>query len=195
MAKGDYVTARSKYQESLAICHRCGSTRDMAWTLTNLADVAREESQFNEAEQLYSRSLGLFRQIDDQGGIANSMADLGNLAGLRQQYVMAAQLYQESLVIFGDLGDRPGIARVLEGFAVMASARGHYEAALRLAGVVRSVRDSLGLQRSRAQRCRVDASIAKSRTALGNEAERIWLEGQRTPLEQAITYALTSATV
>ncbi len=193
MAKGDYAGARSNYQESLAICRELRSARDTAWTLTNLGDVAREESHFEEAEHLYAQSLGLFQRVDDQAGMANCMADLANLAFLNTRFTSAAQLFQESLVIFGDLGDRRGIARVLEGFAIMASARGDHEAALRLAGAVKSVRESLGLQRSKAQRSRVDASIREARSALGSRAETVWAEGERTSLEKAIEYALSRA--
>lgn len=193
MAKGDYATARENYQGSLTICRRLRSARDMAWTLSNLGDVARELAQFTEADALYSQSLGLFREINDPAGLANCMSDLGNLAVLREQYPIAAQLYQESMVIFGDLGDKRGIARVLEGFATISSARGRAESALRLAGAATAVRNSLGLQRSRVQRLRLDASIAAARTAIGDQANRVWSEGERMPVEKAIAYALASA--
>jgi predicted ATPase/Tfp pilus assembly protein PilF len=193
MATGDYATARSNYQESLGICRRLGSTCDIAWTLSNLGDVAREESHLDGAEVLYSQALVLFRQINDRAGLANCMSDLGNIAVLRQQYLTAAQLYQESLVVFGDIGDRRGIALVLAGFANMASAGGRPEAALRLAGAVNAVRNSLGLQQSQAQRLRLDESIAAARASLGGRAQDVWTEGERMPLEKTIAYALGNA--
>ena len=195
MAQGDQAAARSRYLESLAICRRVRASRDLAWTLTNLADVAREESELDDAERLYAQGLGMFRQIGEQPGVASCLADLGNVALLRGQYMTAAQFYQESLVIFGDLGDRRGIARVLEGFAIMASACERHETALRLAAAVRSERSRLGLQRSRAQRLRVDAIIAAARAALRNRADEIWAEGERMRLDCAIEYALTTATL
>jgi hypothetical protein len=165
----------------------------LAWTLTNLADVAREKFHIEEADRLYAQALGLFRQLGDQPGLASCMADLGTIALLREKYMEGAQLYQEGLVIVGDLGDRRGIARVLEGFAAMASARGRHETALWLAAAIQSERNRLGLQRSRAQHARVDAIITTARAALCNRANEIWAEGDRTSLEGTIKYALKTA--
>jgi predicted ATPase/predicted Ser/Thr protein kinase len=194
MAQGDHAAARSRHLESLAICGRVGAAGDFAWTLTNLADVAREAGQLDNAEDLYAQAFSVFRQIGDQPGSANCMTDLGNVAVSRGEFMAAAQLYQEALVIFGDLGDRRGIGRVLEGLACMASARGRHEIALRLQAAVRSERNRLGLQPSRAQRSQVDAITAAARAAVNDRADEIWAEGERMHIDAAIEYALKTVT-
>jgi hypothetical protein len=153
--------------------------------------VALARSGLVEAEKLYFESFASFREINDQAGMASSMSDLGNLAVLRGEFLFAAQLYQESAVLYGELGDKRGIAKVLEGFADMASVRGHAEDALRIAGAAAAVRRNLGVQRPRTPR--LDCGLAAARAALGENAQRLWKEGERMSVEQALEYALTGA--
>ncbi len=55
---------------------------------------------------------------------------------------------------------------------------------------VSTVRNNLGLQQSREQRFRLDASVAAARALLGSDAQSVWTAGERMPVEKAISYAL-----
>jgi predicted ATPase/serine/threonine protein kinase len=194
-AQGDYATARLLHEESLMIFRELGDSRGMAWSLNHLGDVARDELDYAPARSRYEESLAMFSELGDQPGIASSLADLGNLARDQGDYSSARPLYEESLVIFGELGDGRGIARVLEGLAGLAAARAQPDRALRLAGAVAALRESLGAPLPPIELARLERSLEPAWQSVAKLAgSAIWREGRAILLEEAINYALRPET-
>jgi predicted ATPase/class 3 adenylate cyclase/DNA-binding CsgD family transcriptional regulator len=82
---------------------------------------------------------------------------------------------------------------VLDALEDVASAAGDLEShaeAIRLFAGVESARPELGLVRWSVDQAGFDADVARSRSALGDEAfEAAWSEGHGTPLDELVAYA------
>jgi non-specific serine/threonine protein kinase len=90
---GDDATARSAYEESLAIAERTGDTRRQYYVLFNLAFVAQHEGDHQEAIRLLLRSLALCQEIGVQTDVAQELlAFAGSLGALGEQ-MKAAHLF------------------------------------------------------------------------------------------------------
>ncbi|MFL5732491.1 MAG: tetratricopeptide repeat protein, partial [Chloroflexia bacterium] len=78
--QGDYATARSMYEESLAISRELGDKRGIAVSLGNLGNVAYGQGDYAIAHSLYEGSLALMRELGVSWGIGWILAGLGGVA-------------------------------------------------------------------------------------------------------------------
>src|SRR4029453_18379222 len=75
--QGDYETARSLHEESLAIRRQLGDRRGIAASLHNLGLVAHRQGDHAAARSLYEESLTTHRELGNQWGIAAPLAAPG----------------------------------------------------------------------------------------------------------------------
>jgi DNA-binding CsgD family transcriptional regulator len=90
---GDDVTARSAYEESLAIAERTGDTRRQYYALFNLAFVAQHEGDHQEAIRLLLRSLALCLEIGVQTDVAQELLAFAGSLGALGEPGRAARLF------------------------------------------------------------------------------------------------------
>jgi predicted ATPase/class 3 adenylate cyclase len=107
---GDYATARTRFEESLALWRDLGNQQGIATSLNDLGWVASSQGDFAAAHSLSQESLVLWREIGNQQGIATSLHNLGFVAHGQGEYAAARALHQESLALRQELGDKRGIA-------------------------------------------------------------------------------------
>ena len=142
--QGDYATARSLFEESLAIRQELGDKRGIASSLNNLGVVAYGQSDYEAARSLFEESLAIIRELGDRRRIAYSLGNLGNVAVDQGDYATARQHFQESLVILRELGDRGGIALSLGNLGSVALDQGDYAAARSLHQESLAIKRELG---------------------------------------------------
>ena len=82
--RGDAATARERYAASLALRERAGDRPAVGALLSNLALVAENEGEYDEAERLGRQALAVRTEVRDLWGVAVSENNLGMLALLRQ---------------------------------------------------------------------------------------------------------------
>lgn len=122
--QGDYSTARSLHEESLAIMREIGDKRGIAYSLHNLGVVALEYGDYSTTRSLHEESLAIRREIVDKGGIAASLNSLGNLAAEQGDNATARSLHEESLAIRREIGDKGGISASRINLGIVAAEQG-----------------------------------------------------------------------
>ncbi len=118
--QGDHATARSRYEESLAIFRELGDQRSIAVGLNNLGLVLHDQGDYAAACALHEESLAIRRELGDRHGMAYSLGNLGLVAHNQGDYAAARALYEECLAILWELGDRRHIAAALSNLANVA---------------------------------------------------------------------------
>ncbi len=151
--QGDYTSAGSLAEESLAITRELGEKRGIASSLNNLGLVAWTQGDYVAANAFYQESLAIRRELGDKQGIASSLNNLGLVASAQGDYAAANALYQESLAIRRELGDKQGIASSLNNLGLVASAQGDYAAANEL------YQESLAILREQGDKLRIAYSL------------------------------------
>ena len=119
-ARGDYDTARTRYQQALAIFEELGNRADMAATYHQLGVLAQARGDYDTAHKLYEQSLRIEEELGNRAGMATSYHQLGILAQARGDYDTAHTYYQRALTIFEELGDRVNIAKVRRNLDILA---------------------------------------------------------------------------
>jgi hypothetical protein len=157
--------------------------------------VANLQEDLDRAEALHGESLALRRELGHRAGIAISLLNLGFTATKQQEYARAAAFMTESLALHWELGDKRWVAYCLEGLAeilqVQASSPEMLQHATRFFSVAATLREAISVPVELAERASYDQNIAALRATLGDAAfMQAWEEGQRMPLEQAISRAL-----
>ncbi len=128
--QGDYTTARSLYEESLALNREIGDNSGIALSLGGLGIVAQMQGDNATARPLLEEGLALRRELGDKGGIANSLGGLGIVAQMQGDYFTARSLYEESLALNREIGDKNGIAGCLGNIGNLEYSMGEYGSAL-----------------------------------------------------------------
>jgi tetratricopeptide (TPR) repeat protein len=188
--EGDYAAACSLYEECFEVFRRLGDRTGMAWSLNHQGDAAREQGDPATASSLYGQALGIFRELDDRPGIARSLADLGGLALKQGDYVAARTLCAEALGVFHKLSKPLEVIGVLAEMAACASQEGRWDRALRLASAALGFRQRESVELPSLTKDKLQLGLESARKGLDSAvAARVWMEGSRMSLTQAIEYA------
>ena len=122
--QADFVDARARHEESLAIRRELEDRRGIATSLSNLGVLATGQGDFASARALFEESLAILRELGDEWGIAIALGNLGTAANEEGDYPAAKSRHEESLAIKRKLGNRSGIAKTLDNLANLAQAQG-----------------------------------------------------------------------
>jgi tetratricopeptide (TPR) repeat protein len=207
--QGDLATARSLFEESLALCREMGARRGIAGLLGNLGTVVHGQGDLVTARALYEESLALWRDLGDKWGLALSLTNLGNVACEQGDLSTARALYEKSLAVWREMGAKRGIATCLAllvgvevAVAWAAAAAGaeigadregrkRAERRARVLGAVEALLESMDAILERVARLSYEHAVAAVRAQLGEEAfARAWQEGRAMSMEEAVAYAL-----
>jgi len=154
--------------------------------------VAGTLERRGEVAALLAEGLALGRALGDQAGVATALTTLGQMARAQGDAARAAALLAEGLALQRELGDQHGVAECLEGLAGVVGVQGQPARAALLFGAAEALRDAIGAPVPPADRADYERSVAAVRAQLDAAAfGAAWAEGRSTPLEQAITVALS----
>ncbi len=158
--RGDRATARSRYDEALAVARAAGARRDEANVLTFLAIDHQRAGELPAARDLYAQSLEIARELGDVGSMATFALNLGTVsyalgdpARAAEHYEAAARLARRAGRVPADLGARVNLANVYVYL-------GLYERARAEAGQVLREAETAGLRAIAAQATTVLAERA-----------------------------------
>lgn len=124
--QGDHATARTLFEQSLAIKRELGDRSGMAATLNNLGVVARYQGDHASGRALHEESLALYRELGDKWAIANVLNNLGTVARDVDDLDAARRQLEESLALRRELADLWGIANTLENLGHIALDQGDH---------------------------------------------------------------------
>jgi predicted ATPase/Tfp pilus assembly protein PilF len=157
-SQGDHPSARSLFEESLAIGRELGDGRGVAQSLNSLGIMAYEQGDYALARSLHEEGLEIRRSLGDKQGLAHSLLNLGNIASDQGDYVLARSLYEESLAVSRELGDKGSVVNALLNLGNLAYDEGGYVRARQL------FEESLAISRELGDK----GSVAHSLGSLGN---------------------------
>jgi tetratricopeptide (TPR) repeat protein len=177
MRRGDYVSAKGHYAQSVEIAKMLDEKQGLSVTLHQLAMLAQAQGELMEARRLYDESLEINKKIDDQIGIASALNQLGRLAQIQGELTESRRLYDESLTIGRKIGYQSGIAATLHNLAMLAQAQGELTESRRLYDESLAIKKKLGDQNG----------IASTLHQLGLLAEK---EGNREEAVRLLREAL-----
>ena len=126
----DPQRAAEHFGESLSLFRRLGDRRRSGRVLTTLAQISRENADFDLAARQLHEALAQLRDDGDDSGIALALNGLAELASLAGDYDQTARLLTESLALTEVAGSQQDRAWIECGLAENGWHRGDYPTAL-----------------------------------------------------------------
>lgn len=191
-ARADFDHAWVLLKESQALFQQIGRESGLDSTLSVfLAQVAKNRGDYEEAIPLFEECLADARARGDAHSVGAILRSLGELIQMRGDFVGASGRLQESMRLIREIDDQPCTTSTLDCFGMLALAQGQTERAVRLWAAAEASRQIQGLVLSRAERERLDQTMAEGRAQLGDESYvTAWAEGSTMSTERAVEYAL-----
>jgi tetratricopeptide (TPR) repeat protein len=143
--RGDYdETLRIRREVQLPVYERLGDTQSAAVTWGQIADIAYQRGDYDEAADLQRKRLEAHRQLGDLDGIAAASWDLAQIDLAREDYQAAFPRLVESFQIFSRLQRPDGIAVVGSALAQLLIAAGKRDQARQVLGDARAAAVKIG---------------------------------------------------
>jgi predicted ATPase/DNA-binding winged helix-turn-helix (wHTH) protein/Tfp pilus assembly protein PilF len=143
---GDYATAHTRFEESLAIWRALGDKLGIATALNNLGWMAWRQGEYTVARALSEEGLAIWRALGDKLGIATALNNLGWTAHHQGDYALARAFHQESLMLRRALGHTGGIAFALTNLAWVMDQQGDHGPATALLEEARALFKAVGMK-------------------------------------------------
>ena len=164
----DYVSARKRLEEGLAMTRAVGDKRYIALAEAVLAEVVWHMGNPIEARKLYIESLALYRELGDRLAEANMLRNLGHVAHRDGDAREAGRFYRQSLRIARDVGNKPNIALLLTGLAGLVGSLDKPREAAQLLGAADALLESTGGRLPPTDRIQRKYTYETLRTILGD---------------------------
>jgi predicted ATPase/DNA-binding SARP family transcriptional activator len=172
--RSDWETARSLFEESLALAREVQDRTGMAWDLRFLAmTTVSQLGDLDASRALHEQSLALFEELGALDGVAANLGSLGIQAFARGDCAAGRAYWERFLAIQQERGDRNEAARAYERLTRMASEQGDYPAACRTMrariSLLRELADQQGISVPRNCRWTGDRTDPSCVALAGNE--------------------------
>jgi predicted ATPase/class 3 adenylate cyclase len=161
-SQGDYLDAKTKYDEALRIYRDIGNKEGIANILNGLALISYEQGNVNESKNMHEQALMMRREINDKRGIASSLHNLGDISSEFGDYVKAKEFYSDALNNWKRIGDKLSLANTMYSMGNAAYNQGEYLEAEKL------YKESIEIFREAGD----DVGVAYTLSGLGNIAEQ-----------------------
>jgi eukaryotic-like serine/threonine-protein kinase len=129
MFRGDYYSARQRYQEALAIHQNIGNEHSVAGEFDNLGEISLFLGDVHGALQKFQESLQTYQEVRDDNGVALARIGLGDTLFAEGKLAQAQKMYEESLETCRQNGDRDREAEALMGLGQVLRAKGDLQGA------------------------------------------------------------------
>jgi predicted ATPase/class 3 adenylate cyclase len=188
-----YAAGRPYTEQALSLYRELGDERGIAGALWSLAIAEGVAEQFEAARGHFEESLALSRNLGDEFGVGWANHMLGAFEINLGRPAAGEPFLRDALETFRRSNDLSGILILLLDFALQARALGNAERQWRLAGAASALQRSTGLDLVNIPIGEWSWEVPKP--AEGDaEAQRLWREGEQMSVDDAVAYALGSAT-
>ena len=161
----------------------------VARSLPGLAAALRHVGRRDEARPLVDRALALARKLDVPHLVADALEQSGLLTAAEDAGA-AEDLHHEALALRVEHGLRTFVVDSLDALARLACRAESSAEAVRLLAASDTARHAMGYPRPPIDRPGHDATVARLRAALGEEAfSDAWAEGASLSLDDGVAYA------
>jgi len=127
--QGDYLGAKRKYEESLAIYRETGNKLSTGAEYDNLGDILLYLGELAAAQKSYGEALTTYRDIGDQNGVALAKIGLGDVFFAMGKHAEAKEMYADAAEICRQLGSLNREAVALAGTGRVLQLEGDSEGA------------------------------------------------------------------
>jgi predicted ATPase/class 3 adenylate cyclase len=184
--------ALASFEQSLALRRELGDTGGETRALVGVAQVLVALGETERAEVI---SRDLLETVDDDPRTEHfAYHFLADCALVRGEAAEAERRYRESLRAALPLGDVIETSFEVEGVAMAAAGVGDAERALRLAGSVEALWESLGMSiRIAFWDALRERYLGPAREQLGEDADAVWAEGRAMTFDDAVKLALSAS--
>jgi eukaryotic-like serine/threonine-protein kinase len=124
MLRADYLSARQRYQEALAIHKNIGNLHSVAGEFHNLGEILLFLGDVREALQKDQDALRTYQEVRDDNGMALAKIGMGAALLAEGKLLEAQKMYEESLKTCQQNGDRDREAEALMGLGQVSRAQG-----------------------------------------------------------------------
>ncbi|HEU5098749.1 MAG TPA: tetratricopeptide repeat protein [Roseiflexaceae bacterium] len=149
LEEGNVVEARTRFEESIGLCHQVNDRWCLAMSLYGLCEATRHTGD-NAAQAWAEASLAVWRELDDAWGITLPLAALSDLALQQGDYELASTYLQESLVLLQEVDELSMTAWALSHLGDIARHQEDYDRAEEYFTEALALFRKLGHQRGRA---------------------------------------------
>jgi tetratricopeptide (TPR) repeat protein len=187
MLQERYDEATEAFAECLEVLGEQGNKTDLAFTHSDLSEVAFRKGDYATAWRHAEESLRLRQEARNEWGIAAAQQQLAQVEHKLGRPAAALGRAKASLAIFERLQAKRGLADCLLLVAAIARDNGDAEVAAQLFGAAEMLLDSRGAQLAQPQRDYYEtAYLARVRDRLDRTA---WATGRDLGLERAVLLA------
>ncbi len=120
------------YQESYDLLEKLGDQRRMASTLSNIANVYSDRSEYDQALSLFKQASDIHERLNDQRGLAADYNNIGLIYDELGNYLQARQNYQKALAINTRMDNSRNMAKNMANLGNVCINLGDYEEAIDL---------------------------------------------------------------
>ena len=111
--QGDLAAADAAHEAALETHRQLGEPRGIAYTASNVANIAVERGDFARARALQEDSIAIVRAAGDNRALAIGMMNLADIVARQGDVEEARRLYGDAVAIFRGEGDLIGLALAL----------------------------------------------------------------------------------
>ncbi len=123
----DLARQKMLAEEGLTLATQMGDKLLIGLLMQNMADVRRQDGEYDQSLQLLEESLSLFREIDNKGEIAWVLYHMADTMLDRGEITHSLALRYESLAIFRVIGDQWSVAAALWQIGLIGEQGDDYE--------------------------------------------------------------------
>jgi len=190
-SQGDYVRASKLLEENLALSREVGEKWEVARVLVLLGNLVLNQRDYVSARTYYEEGLTLSHEIRHRLFISIFSNNLGHVALNESNYVAARELYTEAVLLAREVGSKRYMMIPLVGWAGLARAQGQLERATKLSGAIEASAESISSRFEQEDQVEHERAIAVTRSQMDETIfNRLWEDGRKMTLEQAIAFAL-----
>jgi tetratricopeptide (TPR) repeat protein len=192
---GDIEAAERRQARATEAAARSGNPFAISFSALNRGRIAGWAGRLDEARRWFDEAEAGYRAIGDRRFELVARSDRGHAVRRSGALDEAEAVYRETIRAWQHLGNRGAIANQLESFAFLAVARGDLHRAARLLGAAAALRELVGAIMLGPEQVEYDRHLAQLRGSLEPEVlEEEWAVGRAMSMDEAITFAVESAT-
>ena len=193
LREGNYAKVKANSEEARAIARDMGNEYAETRPLHMLAAATKMEGDLQRARQLYEESLSLARKIGDTGLESTELDNLGSVALHMGELEVAKDRYRQAGELIYKMRSMYMLPYVPLHFSMVALEEGKFDRAIKLLGASEALFESSGMSPDPDESVERDHTVSRLRKAVdGGEFNRLWSEGRKLSLDQAVHYSLES---
>jgi hypothetical protein len=184
--------ALSLAEASLVLFREMNHLPGIAQALNIIGELARTGGDDARAKRAYEECLAVCEQTGETLRTCYNLVNLAYVAQHEGDHLRALDLVRQALQLTRETKDTRDIASFLVTFAGSIAALGQLRQAARLVGASEAALERMGAFHQPTDKPEIERIITAVRAQLDEATfRRLWDEGQRMTLEQAVSLALS----